>query len=100
MSVYLIQPAELAGTNHYVLGTDPLRKQARIVIHMETSEPEKVKSLIRLRFQEGHVVHDDHVEGKAKELRALFYLAVLTYEDSLPVKMDIDENTIVKYLRK
>ena len=102
MSVYLIQPPELFGTSHYVLGTKPFRKESRILIQMETSDPDKVEQAICLRFQEWHTVKDNRVEGDPKVLRSLFYMAFLTYEDSLPVKMDIDEppiNTLLKYLK-
>ena len=100
MSVYLIQPTELSGTNHYVLGTEMFRRAGtKIVIQMACSEPDKVKAAIRSRFQEWFVVTDDHVEGDPRELRSLFYQAVLTYEDTRPVKMDIDDPTLFKYLR-
>lgn len=100
MSVYLIQPAELLGTQHYILGTGLFRRAgARIVVLMETPDPEKAMEAIRSRFQEWFTVKDDHVEGNMKELRSLFYHALLTYEDTRPVKMDIDDPTLFKYLR-
>ena len=99
MSVYLIQPTELSGTNHYVLGAEHFRRAGtRVIIHMETPDPLPVKAAILARFQEWFVVKDDHVQGDPKELRSLFYQAVLTYEDTRPVKMDIDEPTLFKYL--
>lgn len=105
MSVYLIQPTELSGTNHYILGTEIYRRAGtRIVIQMDTPDPLTVKAAILSRFQEWNIVKEDYIEGDPKELRALFYQAVLTYEDTLPVKMDIDEKmendqpTLFKYL--
>ena len=99
MSVYLIQPTELSGTNHYILGTELYRRAGtRIVIQMDTPDPLRVKEAILSRFREWNIVKEDYIEGDAKELRALFYQAVLTYEDALPVKMDIDEPTLFKYL--
>ncbi len=101
MSVYLIQPSELSGTYTFILGTEAFRKTGtRIVIQMEVVDPLAVKAAILARFQEWYTVKDERVEGDPRELRSLFYHAVLTYEDTRPVKMDIDEPSIVKYLEK
>ena len=100
MSVYLIQPTELAGTQHFVVGCGLFRRAGtRIVIQLEASEPEKTKDYILSKYKEWFTVKEDHVEGDARELRDFFYQCVVTYEHSRPVKMDIDEPTLFKYLR-
>jgi hypothetical protein len=99
-TVYLIQPVELAGTQHYVLGSGLFRRSGtRIIILMESSEPEKVKDYILARYKEWFIVKEDHVEGEVSPLRDIFYQAFVTYEHSRPVKMDVDEPILFKYLR-
>jgi hypothetical protein len=114
-SVYLVQPAELIGTNRYKLGCSKkgnldrckngYKNGTRYIIIMECENPHNIETQIKQKFNIYFelVAGKEYFEGEIKDMIKVFYETVynnIFKYNELDFKFDLDNNNLSNQLIK
>ncbi len=110
--VYLVQPAELIGTNRYKIGCSAkndlsrckngYKNGTRYITIMECTEPFKIESEIISVFNKKFklIAGKEYFEGNETDMKTNFFEIVTNYKPSIQDKQDLTCNLCAKEFSK